>query len=119
MFLITFKKKSKKRGRQEQVTGDDQDVEVRLSSSKYEGSCPELSHLYHDSGNNKEATSTQIWSKLLSYNKGSSKIVASEKHDPESNLTEENKKLYFQAYKRLADIFFELRRLKTLLLTPL
>ena len=63
-FLSTFKKKKFKRGIQDKVTGDDQDVEVRLSISTYEGECSELSHLYHDSGKNNEATSPQLWSKL-------------------------------------------------------
>ena len=64
-----------KRGRQEQVTCDNQDVEVWLSSFTYEVACSALSHLYHDSGKNKEEKSPLICSKLLSYKKGSRIIV--------------------------------------------
>ena len=63
-------------GIQEQITGDEQAVEVRLITSTYEGACSALLHLYHDSGKNKEATSPQIWPKLLSYKKVSKIIEA-------------------------------------------
>ena len=58
-----------KRGKQEQGTGNDQAVEIGLSASTYEGACSSLSYLYHDSGKNKDATSPQLWTKLLSYKK--------------------------------------------------
>ena len=89
-----------------------------LSSSTYEGSFSALSHLYHDSGNNKEATYPQLWPKLSSYKKGSRIIAVSEKQYLGLNLIKGMMALSFQAYKRLAKIIFEARRLNTLLLTP-
>ena len=76
IFSVVFStsKKKLKKGIKEQGKGDDQAVEVRLSAFTYKCACSEISHLYHDSGKNKEATSTQLWSKLYSYNKGSRRI---------------------------------------------
>ena len=105
-------RKSLKRGIQEQVSGDEQDVEFRLSASTYGISCSSLSHLYHDLGNNKEATSTQLWSKLLSYKKGSRRIAASEKHDLGLKLTEGNKALYSQAYKRITEMISQSNKIE-------
>ena len=65
---------------QEQVTGNNQAVEVWLSSSTYEGACSELLNLYHDSGKNKEATYPQLWPKFSLYTKLSRRIAASDKH---------------------------------------
>ena len=51
----------KKGGIQEQGTGNEQADEVRFGASTYEGEFSALSNLYHDSGNNKEATCPQLW----------------------------------------------------------
>ena len=119
MVFDQLQEKSKKRGIQEQGTGYDQDVEVRLSASTYDGACLDPPHLYHYSGKNKEETSPHLWLKLFSYKKCSRRLKASEKQDIVLKLTERNKELYFQAYKRFAEnIYFEARRLNTLLLTP-
>lgn len=111
-FLSTFKKKVKRRdceqGEQYQERPDvENEVEVRLGASTYDGICSALSHLYHDSGYNKEEMSPELWAKFSSYKKGSRRVAASEKQKFGLKITEGKKHFLFCAYKLLASIVFK------------
>ena len=106
-FLATFKKKVKKRNIQDNVVISESEVEIRLGPSSYDGACSALSHLYLESGLDKEITSKELWAKLSSYKKGSRRKGAAEKKELGMAATEGKKPLPFKAYKYLAKILFE------------
>ena len=102
-YLATFKKAAKKRSR----GGVDETVEIRLSTSAFDGATSSLSHLYTECGLDKHQVSKDLWTKLKVYKAGSRRTSAREKKDLGLSTVEGKKHLPFAAYRLLARILFE------------
>ena len=86
-WLSTFKKKVTKR-KAVQPADDEETVVVaikesaliRLSSSSYDGACSALSHLFTESGTEKEKNknTADVWAKLSSFKKGTRRLAVKE-----------------------------------------
>jgi hypothetical protein len=103
-YLATFKKTVTKRSR---GGADDETVEIRLSTSAYDGATSSLSHLYTECGLDKHEVSKDLWAKLKVYKAGSRRTSAREKKDLGLSTVEGKKHLPFAAYRHLAQILFE------------
>jgi len=105
-FLNTFKKKVK-RGSNEAF--GDEELEIRLKPSSFDGACSSLSHLFQESGIDKDVNEVtkELWSKIVAYKKGTRRISAREHHALGLSASEGKKPLSFRAYRYLARVLFE------------
>ena len=109
-YLSTFKKTVKKRNSEGDFEVDvDEKNKIRLSPSSYDGACSALSHLFLESGIDKEntITSKELWTKISSFKKGTRRLAVKEKKAFGLATIEGKKPLPFRAYKYLAKILFE------------
>ena len=69
-----------KRGSNE-AFGDDE-LEIRLKPSSFDGACSSLSHLFQELGIDKDMNEVtkELWSKIVAYKKGTRHISAREHH---------------------------------------
>ena len=106
-FLTTFKKTvTRKKRTAGSMVVDEEEVEIRLSIASYDGACSALSHLYLESGLDKNKTSAELWARLSAYKKGSRRRSTKEKKKLGLSTTEGKKPLPFSAYRLLAMILF-------------
>ena len=105
-YLNTFKKKVKR------TSGEDfgdTETEIRLKPSLIGGATSSLSHLFQESGIDKDVNKVtkELWACLASYKKGTRRISARQHHKLGLSATEGKKPLPFRAYCHLAKILFE------------
>ena len=100
-YLSSFKKKIKKKN----TGGDENDeVSVRMSTSKYDGECSALAFLFKKSG---AVRDLDMWKKLSNYKKGSRRVAAKEKTLHGLRHDEGKRVLSFRGFRLLAQKLLE------------
>ena len=106
VYWKTFKKKVK---RGSNKAFGNEEVEIRLKPTSFDGACSSLSHLFQESGVDKYVNEVTkgLWSNITIYKKGTRNISAREHHELGLSALEEKKPLPFRAFWYLARVLFE------------